>query len=91
MFVSLLTITCGYPKAVLALLIWDTVTLFTEFWWIQVVWNHFPALHVGRKHQSNNQPLEDDHSAEVREAPGQNNVLGDWGELAAMPIFYGTC
>jgi len=88
LFVSLLTITLGYPGALKVLLIWDAITLVLEFWWIQVVYNCFPALHTKKQEQQRDQEAVQDntHTADI----AKGTYLGDWAVFAAMPIFYGA-
>jgi len=87
--VSLLTLSFGYTKALIGLVILDGVTLFAEFWWIQVVYNRFPALHVQKKKQSSGH-TSSEHGESQGGNPTQNESFwSDWIEFASMPIFYG--
>ena len=72
-------------------MILDSVTLFAEFWWIQIVYNRFPALHVDKKKQREERALLDDMDPESSDSEGDlsTSLWTNWGAFAAMPIFYG--
>lgn len=88
LFVSLLTITCGYTKAVMGLMIVDAMTLILEFWWIQVVYNQFPALHSKKKTLGPGNDQEEGSEDQDVQAGFKKDFWSDWADFASMPIFY---
>jgi len=49
MIVSVLTYSVGYQTTKLALIGITATSFVIEFWWIQIVYNRFPALQIGEE------------------------------------------
>ncbi|WWD03413.1 hypothetical protein V865_001465 [Kwoniella europaea PYCC6329] len=88
LLVSLVTSTGGYPLATVLLLAMSAVTLVTEYWWIQVVYNHFPVLDRETAHFSHDQEelrlLEEDNDVRdstVQDTESSTGTGGIWKKL----------
>nr|XP_019044413.1 solute carrier family 40 (iron-regulated transporter), member 1 [Kwoniella bestiolae CBS 10118]OCF23343.1 solute carrier family 40 (iron-regulated transporter), member 1 [Kwoniella bestiolae CBS 10118] len=88
LLVSLLTSTGGYPLATIVLLGMSLVTLATEYWWIQVVYNHFPVLERRASHTGHDgeeqgllQESENDDHEPLGDTQGSVTPRGIWGKL----------
>nr|XP_019003201.1 solute carrier family 40 (iron-regulated transporter), member 1 [Kwoniella mangroviensis CBS 8507]OCF66662.1 solute carrier family 40 (iron-regulated transporter), member 1 [Kwoniella mangroviensis CBS 8507] len=88
LLVSLLTSTGGYPLATTVLLGMSAASLATEYWWVQVVYNHFPVLDRETAQSSHDEEelglLEEDNDAGdsiAQDTESSNGTGGIWKRL----------
>ncbi|KAI5481701.1 hypothetical protein MNV49_002927 [Pseudohyphozyma bogoriensis] len=103
LFVSLLSTAVSYPFSIAFLLGYSVVTLFTEFFWIQLVYKNLPILGTEESERRARaaleaQPLSDPtptpntfaaRVAKLRKKvkPTARQMASDWKEFVLNPIF----